>query len=126
MTPPRPTTRPHKLGPRRSIVGWLYDGNGFPYTLLECGHALRFHRYNKESAIIPRQRSCSVCEDREVLSDFKLQRCIEDVEAARLEGKRQRLIAHLKAQGKEIPERAQRRRSRIALYETREEIPHAS
>jgi len=116
-------SKPHSLGPWSPVVGWLYDSEGWPYTLLECGHAVRYHQANEKHMPKPKRRSCALCEDKRELAAYRLKRCVQDVEAARVEGKRLRLLAHYKAKGEEPPEQVRKRRCRIALFETREEIP---
>lgn len=114
--------KPHTLGPRKWIVGMVYDSRGVPYTELECGHAVR---WDPKVSNRPKRRSCSLCCE-EHLPGHKLARCIEDVEAAKLEGKRQRLLAYYRSKGETPPEAALRRCSKTALYDSKEEIPRAA
>jgi hypothetical protein len=98
-------SKPHSLGPWKRVLRWLY------------------HQKNEDHMPKPKRRSCALCEDKRKIREYRVRKCIENVNAAILEGKRQRLIAHLKSKGQKLPDKVRRKRSDIALYESRKDIP---
>lgn len=112
----------HVSGPRRKIMRELWDSDGRPYSLLECGHAVpsRYKGAKANGELMSPSRMCMLC-NKYRPSEDKIQRFgyIEDlvVRAAILEGKRRRAVFYYKERGLDVPKKLLRRRCRMALFE---------
>lgn len=114
----------HVSGPRRKIVGQLWDSDGESYSLLECGHAVP-SRFKRAGVLMSPSRMCMLCNkyrpSQEKIDEFGY---LENVviQQALLEGKRRRAAFYFKERGKDVPKKLQRARFRMALYEEWDKI----
>jgi hypothetical protein len=112
----------HVSGPRRKIVRELWDSDGRPWSLLECGHAVpsRYKGAKHLCILMSPGRQCMLCNKiRPAEEKVRRFEYLEDVlvKQAILEGKRRRAAFYFKERGKDVPKKLQRQRCRMALYE---------
>ena len=121
---PKSVRNYHSSGPYKKVVKWMFNQVGFPFTLLECGHATKYHTFDIGTRTkVPKLRPCPLCAKNPVTED-KVKRCVEDVPAALLEGKRLRILEYYWSKNEVPPKKVMKSRSRIALYERFEDAPY--
>jgi len=117
----------HVSGPRRKIVRELWDSDGRPWSLMECGHAVpsRYKGAKHKRILMSPGRQCMLCNKyrpaEEKIREFEY---LEDVvvKQAILEGKRRRAAFYFKERGKDVPLKLQRQMCRMALYDDPDKI----
>lgn len=114
----------HISGPRRKIIGEVWDSDRRGYSLLECGHAVP-SRYKRAGVFMSAGRMCLLCNKygppEEKIQEFGfLEKVV--IKQALLEGKRRRACFYFLERGLEIPKKLKRPRFHMALFDDPDKV----